>query len=41
MDTKFTHAENEASDPHVQADFSLLWAHLSEGTFSLVLVRRV
>ena len=41
MDAKFTHAENEASDPHVQADLSLLWVHISEGTLSLVPVHKV
>ena len=36
---KFLHVDNEDSDPtagEVQADLSLRWAHMSEGTFSYV-----
>ena len=30
----FLHADNEDCDKTAQADLSLLWVHMSEGTFS-------
>ena len=30
----FFHADNEDSDQAAQVDLSLLWPHMSEGTFS-------
>ena len=35
-DSKFLHADNEDSDQTAQADLSLCWALMSEGTFSHV-----
>ena len=35
-DTKFLHADRKDSRETVQADLSLRWAHMSEGTFSHV-----
>ena len=38
MDAKFLHADNEDSDhcADAQADLSLRYVHMSEGTFSVV-----
>ena len=33
---KFPHTDNEDSDQTSQADLSLRWVHISEGTFSNV-----